>query len=149
MRLGAFLLYNEYTVSRHQQVGRSTCRVHPCKQEKTGSASACAVANPSFCQPLGSSLPATPLFYQDDSGIGNLQAPPITGGHTHTHTRCLWAALLADSLQGFPVVVPYHFVYPKVRTTQWCPRCVFVPFPVSPFAQPVLQTLNCRTLPGW
>ena len=33
MRLGAFLQYNRYTVRRHQRVGRSTCRVHPCKQE--------------------------------------------------------------------------------------------------------------------
>ena len=33
MRLGAFLQYREYTVSRHQQMGRSRCRVHPCKQE--------------------------------------------------------------------------------------------------------------------
>ena len=33
MWLGAFLQYSEYTVSRHLRVGRSTCRVHPCKQE--------------------------------------------------------------------------------------------------------------------
>ena len=33
MRLCAFLQYSEFTVSRHQQVGRSTCRAHPCKQE--------------------------------------------------------------------------------------------------------------------
>ena len=29
MRLGAFLQYSEYTVSRHQRAGRSTCHVHP------------------------------------------------------------------------------------------------------------------------
>ena len=33
MRLGAFLQYKKYMASRHQRVGRSTCRVHPCKQE--------------------------------------------------------------------------------------------------------------------
>ena len=148
MRLGAFLQYNEYTVSRHQQVGWSTCRVHPCKQEKTGSASACAVANPSSCQPLGSSLPATPVVLPGRFGKWKLARTTRYRGDTHTHA-CLWAALLADSLQGFPVVVPYHFIYPKVRTAQWCPGRVFVPFPVSPFAQPVLQTLNCQKFSGW
>ena len=86
MRLGAFVQYDEYTVSRHQQVGRSTCRVHPCKQEKTGSASAGAVANPPPASPLDPRCPQPPLFYQDNSGIGNLQDPPVAGG-THTHNE--------------------------------------------------------------
>ena len=112
MRLGAFLQYNEYTVRRHQ-VGRSTCRVHPCKQEKkTSLASACAVANPSSCQPLGSSLPATPVVLP--GRFGNWKLARTT--RYHTNTRSLGAALLADSLQGFRVVVPYYFIYPKVRT---------------------------------
>ena len=87
MRLGAFLLYNEYTVSRQQQVGRSTCRVHPCKQEKTGSASACAVANPSSCQPLGPSLPATPVVLPGRFRNWKLASTTRYRGHTHAHTQ--------------------------------------------------------------
>ena len=57
MRLGAFLQYNEYTVSGHKRVGRSTCRVHPCEQENK----------------------ARPVPVQ--------QQTPHPARHTHTHTH--------------------------------------------------------------
>ena len=60
MRLGAFLQYKKYTVTRHQRVGRSTCHVH---LRKHASGSACALPHPVPCPP----------------------SRPHTHTHTHTH----------------------------------------------------------------
>ena len=67
MRLGAFLQYNKYTVGRHQQVGRSTCRVHPCKQENR--------------------VKPVPVQQQIPLPVPHPCRLPDTHTHTHTHTH--------------------------------------------------------------
>ena len=88
-------------------MGRSSCRVHPCKQEYK------VMPRPVPQEVPHPALPvcprsAVPLYHQDDSGIGNLQEPPVTGV-THTHT------LPFGSSVGAPCPAPsnHHSIPPR------------------------------------
>ena len=84
MRLGAFLQYKKYTASRHQQVGRSTCRVHPCKQENMFKAVPVLYPFPSPAQPR-QPMPRCSPVPPGQFGNWSLARTTRYPGDTHTH----------------------------------------------------------------
>ena len=114
MRLGAFLQYSEYTVSRHQGWGGPLVVSTPASRKIRLSQGLClskSLTPPCPASPRSVALP----YHQDDLGSGHLQEPPVTGG-THTHTPCPLAALSAHHVQRPPVIVPHHLKIPQFCT---------------------------------
>ena len=72
-RLRAFLSHNRCITVRHQRVGRSTYRGHPCRQENKGMPAPLHCANRPHAPPRQVPAAISLLFHQD--------------AHTHTHTH--------------------------------------------------------------